>query len=84
MPFTISKPNFKLEWHNLKLYFMKTLELNQMENLQGGNALGCAAGATGMTVGLIAAASIVTAGAAALFLVGWVASSIALSQACTE
>jgi len=36
MPFTISIPNFNFEWYNLKLFYMKTLELNQMENYLGG------------------------------------------------
>ena len=61
---------------------MKILEFNQMENIEGGNALGCGAGAVGMSIALYTAASIVTAGAASIFLFGFVASSIAMSQAC--
>ena len=60
---------------------MKTLDLNQMELVEGGDWF-CAASMVGIGASVIAAAAIVTTGGAALFLVGFVAGSISAAGSC--
>ncbi|QMU64192.1 MAG: hypothetical protein GKR88_07760 [Flavobacteriaceae bacterium] len=63
---------------------MKTLDFNQMENLQGGGDVGCAAGIA-MGALTFAAAFFLTGGAAAiLWAVTWSLTPSAVALGCTD
>jgi len=63
---------------------MKTLELNQMENLQGGGPVGCTAGIV-MGALTFAGAFFITGGASAiLWAVTWSLTPLAVAIGCTD